>query len=101
MHEKTSFGAWLQRRRRALDLTQQELSYRIGCSTAMLRKIEYGQRRPSKELAARLALYLDIPPARHGLFIHAARLNQGFNALTLSEGHSTAQLLTLTMASEC
>ncbi|MGE5221655.1 MAG: helix-turn-helix transcriptional regulator, partial [Omnitrophica WOR_2 bacterium] len=58
-----TFGEWIKRRRSRLDLTQAELADRAGCSVFALRKIEAGERRPSKQLAALLAQSLDIPPA--------------------------------------
>ena len=68
-----SFGKWLKSRRKALDLTQEELSVRAGCSVFALRKIEKGERRPSKQLASLLATALDIPPDDQQTFIRAAR----------------------------
>ena len=59
----TSFGSWLKQRRKALDLTQEELARRIGCATVTLQKIELDERRPSKEIAARMAEALEIPVA--------------------------------------
>jgi predicted transcriptional regulator len=35
-----SFGYWVRRRRRALDLTQKELARRAWCSVATIKKIE-------------------------------------------------------------
>jgi len=49
------FNEWLKRRRKAWDLTQDELARRAGCSVGALRKIESGERRPSKQLARLLA----------------------------------------------
>ena len=48
-----SFGHWLQRRRKALDLTQEELARRVGCAAETLRKIEADARRPSRQIAER------------------------------------------------
>src|SRR5215211_1943360 len=42
-----SFGEWLRRRRRALDLTQAELADRAGCVTGTIKSIEANARRPS------------------------------------------------------
>jgi transcriptional regulator with XRE-family HTH domain len=61
MDSPTYFGAWLKRRRKALGLTLSELAQRAGCSVSALRKIESGERRPSKQLAALFARSLDIP----------------------------------------
>ena len=46
-----SFGAWIQQRRKALDLTQDELARRVGCSPSAIRKIESDERRPSRQVA--------------------------------------------------
>ena len=46
-----TFGAWLRTRRKQLDLTQAELGRRAGCSGAAIRKIEAGERKPSRQLA--------------------------------------------------
>jgi predicted ATPase/transcriptional regulator with XRE-family HTH domain len=67
------FGEWLRDRRKALDLTQAELAQRAGCSTAGLRKIETGERRPSKELAALLARALEIDGEHQASFVRVAR----------------------------
>jgi predicted ATPase/DNA-binding XRE family transcriptional regulator len=68
-----SFGDWLKTRRKALDLTQEELAKRAGCSIFALRKIESGERRPSKQLAQLLAAALEIPEKDQQTFIRAAR----------------------------
>src|SRR5215208_3781163 len=73
---RPSFGAWLEKRRKALDLTREELSQRAGCSASALRKIETDERRPSKELAAILADCLDIPLADRASFLKIARGEQ-------------------------
>ena len=67
------FGEWLRQRRRALDLTQAELAERAGCSVFALRKIESGERRPSKQLAQLLAASLHVPPEDRDAFVRAAR----------------------------
>jgi len=55
MSEIISLGLWIKRRRKALDMTQDELARRVGCSLETIRKIEADARRPSREIAARLA----------------------------------------------
>src|SRR5262245_3398003 len=77
MDDATSFGRWLRHRRRMLDLTQDELAQRVGCSVVTIRKIETDERRPSKQIAERLATYLDIPPADRPAFLQAARAEPG------------------------
>jgi len=73
MDGATSFGRWLRHRRRMLDLTQDELAQRVGCSVVTIRKIETDERRPSKQIAERLAASLDIPLAERPAFLQAAR----------------------------
>jgi predicted ATPase/DNA-binding XRE family transcriptional regulator len=70
--EKT-FGAWLQRRRRGLGLTQHALAQQLGCAPITLRKIEAEERRPSLEIAQRLAECLRVPPPQHAAFLRFAR----------------------------
>ena len=68
-----SFGYWLRRRRKALDLTQDALAQKVSCSQAAIKKIEAEERRPSKGLAERLALHLAIPAQERAAFLQAAR----------------------------
>lgn len=67
------FGEWLKYRRKVLDLTQEELAQRSGYSVFALRKIESGERRPSKQLAGLLATALQIPEEDQPTFIRVAR----------------------------
>jgi trehalose/maltose transport system substrate-binding protein len=73
MEDITSFGYWLRRRRKALDLTQGELARLVGCATDTIKKIESDARRPSRQLAGRLAAALDIPTDEQPSFLKAAR----------------------------
>src|SRR5262245_4474156 len=73
MSELFSFGAWVRQRRRALDLTREELAAQIGCAVTTSRHIEADERRPSKQLAARLADGLQIVAEERGAFLQAAR----------------------------
>lgn len=68
-----SFGYWLRRRRKALDLTQDALAQRVCCSGFTIRKIEADERRPSRRLAERLAAVLAIPEDERRDFFAAAR----------------------------
>jgi predicted ATPase/transcriptional regulator with XRE-family HTH domain len=67
------FGEWLKRRRKELDLTQDELAKLASCTVFALRKIEAGERRPSKQLAGLLARSLAIPLENQTTFIKVAR----------------------------
>lgn len=68
-----SFGAWINQRRRMLRLTQQEVANLIGCSVALIRKLESDQRRPSTQIAERLARALHIRSDDTPAFVRAAR----------------------------
>jgi predicted ATPase/transcriptional regulator with XRE-family HTH domain len=68
-----SFGAWLQRRRKTLDITQADLARQVGCSAELIRKIEADARRPSRQVATRLAAQLGLPPAEQSAFVRCAR----------------------------
>src|SRR5262245_59317731 len=73
MTVKNSFGQWLKQRRKALDLTREDVAERIGCAVVTLRKIEADERRPSKQIAALLAEHLNIPPDERAAFTQFAR----------------------------
>jgi predicted ATPase/DNA-binding CsgD family transcriptional regulator/DNA-binding XRE family transcriptional regulator len=73
MSPERSFGKWIKRRRKALDLTQASLARQIGCSVSALEKIEAGQRRPSQQLAERLADILKLTAADRATFLQQAR----------------------------
>ncbi|MFL5734169.1 MAG: tetratricopeptide repeat protein [Chloroflexia bacterium] len=73
MNEAQSFGAWVKQQRRALDLTQQDLATFVGCSESAIIKIETGKRRPSRQIAERLMIFLEIPPEEQAPFLNLAR----------------------------
>ena len=84
MQERTdSFGYWLRRRRKALDLTQEALAERVSCSGFSIRKIEADERRPSRHLAERLATALAIPAEERRDFLNAARALSATHRLRL------------------
>jgi predicted ATPase/class 3 adenylate cyclase len=68
-----TFGAWLRRRRLALDLTREELAARVACSVSALRRFESDELRPSRPLAEALANALQLTPADQATFINLAR----------------------------
>ncbi|NDP40221.1 MAG: AAA family ATPase [Rhodoferax sp.] len=80
-----SFGYWLRRRRKALDLTQDALAQRVSCSQAAIKKIEAEERRPSRGLAQRLAEHLAIPAQERAAFLQAARTLQTSDRLPLAD----------------
>ena len=72
-----SFGHWLKKRRKALDLTQNELAKHVGCATITIQKIEANQRRPSKQMTRLLAEHLGISMEEYQEFVKFARAEPG------------------------
>lgn len=68
-----TFGEWLRVQRTTRKLTREEFASRVGCSVAMLRKIEDGERHPSAQVAGLIANCLDIPMEERGTFVRVAR----------------------------
>ena len=68
-----SFGQRLRGLRRDSDLSQAELGARAGCSANTVRKLESDERKPSRELAARLAAVFGLPPRDRSEFLRQAR----------------------------
>jgi predicted ATPase/DNA-binding XRE family transcriptional regulator len=68
-----SFGYWVRRRRKALDLTQEALARLSNCAAVTIKKIEADERRPSRQVAERLADVLRILPGERQLFLQCAR----------------------------
>src|SRR5262252_6815314 len=73
MDIETSFGRWLRARRRARDLTQYDLARRVGCAVVTIQKIELDERRPSLQLAERLADIMQIAEDDRAAIIALAR----------------------------
>ncbi|MBX3085800.1 MAG: helix-turn-helix domain-containing protein [Anaerolineae bacterium] len=73
MNTGESFGGWLRRRRKALDLTQAELADQVGCALTTIQKIEADIRRPSKQIAERFADVLAISVESRTSFVSFAR----------------------------
>src|SRR5881227_2183422 len=83
MDRTSSFGYWLRRRRKALDLTQAELAQRVSCSLDLIQKIEADARRPSRPLAEKLAECLGLDAAERVAFVQAARAERSVDQLAL------------------
>jgi predicted ATPase/transcriptional regulator with XRE-family HTH domain/Flp pilus assembly protein TadD len=69
----TTFGRWLKERRQSSGLTQENLADRVACALSMIEKIERGLRRPSHQVAERIAEVLRIPEGEREAFIGWAR----------------------------
>lgn len=81
MEAEISFGAWIARRRKALDLTREQLTDCVGCSVSGLRKVETDERRPSRQVAELLAECLELPPEQRPAFVRVARGVEGVERL--------------------
>src|SRR5215510_15055345 len=84
METTNSFGYWIRRQRKALDLTQQALADKVGCSLAAIKKIESEERRPSRQIAERLADVLGVPAGQREIFLEVARGKRSVDQLSLA-----------------
>jgi predicted ATPase/DNA-binding XRE family transcriptional regulator len=84
--EHASFGVWLRQQRKARDLTQEDLGTRVGCSADAIRKIELGERRPSREIAGLIATYFGVPSTERAAFVQFARTATGVSQSDLPRG---------------
>jgi predicted ATPase/DNA-binding XRE family transcriptional regulator len=82
MQEEISFGTWLRKQRRALDLSQRALADHVGCAEVTLRRIETDRLKPSKELANSILEKIGMPEADRPQWISFARGVAGFPTST-------------------
>src|SRR5512147_2401805 len=82
--EAASFGYWVKRRRKSLDLTREGLANLVGCSPVTIKKIESDERQPSLQLARLLAEQLQIPSEQQNQFISSARRERSIDRTSLS-----------------
>ena len=73
MPEAISFGTWLRRRRRALDLTQKAFANQVGCAEITVRRMEADEYKPSNELALVLLIKLGISESERIQWVRFAR----------------------------
>jgi len=73
MVEAHSFGHWLRLKRKALDLTRAGLAGRVGCSAGTIQKLEEEERRPSAQMAERLAEIFNVLAIEQPAFLRFAR----------------------------
>jgi predicted ATPase/DNA-binding XRE family transcriptional regulator len=77
----TTLSQWLKERRKALDLTQEDLAERVGCSIWTIRKIETGERKPSRQVVELLADALRVPTEERTAFVTLARTGSGLGEI--------------------
>jgi predicted ATPase/transcriptional regulator with XRE-family HTH domain len=85
MEPSASFGAWVRRRRRQLDLTQVQLARQIGVAAITIQKIEADERRPSRQVAELLASQLQLPEPERQRFLQSARAELAVDRFTAPE----------------
>lgn len=85
MDEAYSFGVWLRRRRKTLDMTQEDLAHQVGISVTTVRKLEADERRPSRQVAQLLAEALKIAPKDAEQFIKVARAETRIDHLNIPD----------------
>jgi predicted ATPase/DNA-binding XRE family transcriptional regulator len=85
-----TFGEWVKKRRKKIDLTQKALANLVGCSLSAIGKIETNERRPSRQIAELLAIHLEVPPEERILFIKIARGEGSVNRLNAVSNRSEA-----------
>jgi len=78
MQEEISFGQWLRKQRRTLDLTRQAFADQVGCAEVTLRRIEAGSLKPSRQLASILLEKIGISETERPQWISFARGLAGF-----------------------
>jgi transcriptional regulator with XRE-family HTH domain len=77
----STFASALKQRRKALDLTQQELARQVGCAVVTIQRIEQGTLRPSRQIAQRLADSLKIDADERELFVRLGRIGSQADTL--------------------
>jgi len=88
-----SFGYWVRRCRKALDMTQKELAQQANYSLGMIKKIEADERRPSRQMAELLAVCLAVPDNERDAFIAIARGLKAVESPLISEASLAPQTL--------
>ncbi|HEX8600086.1 MAG TPA: tetratricopeptide repeat protein [Chloroflexia bacterium] len=88
--EVLTFSQLLKERRKALDLMQEDLAERVGCSVWTIRKLETGDRKPSRQVVELLADALRVPADQRPAFMHLARTGAGAGELVVHAPKSDA-----------
>ncbi len=90
-HQSLAFGPWLKRLRAQRDLTQEALAESAYCSVQTIRFFESGRRRPSVEMAERLAAVLLVPDEQREQFVRQARASSPPVAMAASTVAATTE----------
>jgi transcriptional regulator with XRE-family HTH domain len=79
-----SLGYWIERRRKALDLTRAGLADLVSCSPETIKKIERDERRPSPQIAGLLAEALSLSDLERETFLQVAQKQRPVDSLVLA-----------------
>lgn len=82
-HDHSTFGRWVKQQRRMLGMTQEQLAEYVCCALVTIQKIETDVRRPSTELAERIADALSIPAQARAAFLALGRIHPQARAVAL------------------
>ena len=74
MSTQLSIGAWIRKLREEAGLSRRELAERVHCAEVTVRKIESGDRTPSRALAVALAAQLRVSDLDRPAFLALASL---------------------------
>ena len=73
MDDHASFGRWLRDARAARDMSREALARRVGCALVTIKKIETGERRPSRQVAELILDVLAVPAEERTAMVRLAR----------------------------
>ena len=73
MDDPASFGRWLRERRAARDMSREALARQINCAVVTIKKIETGERRPSRQIAELILDVLAVPTEERTAIVRLAR----------------------------
>ena len=73
MDDPASFGRWLRERRAARDMSREALARQINCAVVTIKKIETGERRPSRQIALLILDALAVPAEERTAIVRLAR----------------------------
>lgn len=99
MQDEISFGSWLHKQRRTLDLTQKAFANQVGCAEVTLRRIEAGSLKPSKELVQMILEKLGIPEKEWPQWVSFARGRSEFPLLATSSSNKSPTNLPASLTS--
>jgi predicted ATPase/transcriptional regulator with XRE-family HTH domain len=72
--EDLPFGRMVRQLRKEAGLTQEDFAEQVACSIETISKIERGERRPSRQVAERMAQVLSLPADQRTAFLRLSRL---------------------------